>query len=206
MEHTPGLETSPPGNDTLDVAGGAGAERAPCATREHGRGQVRVLPSRSLLSASATRLWRVSSHLASSIQRAYSLRWVKESRSKAARASGSRARARMSASGSSTSRGASERGRPDRGPRDPARARCTRPSERLVSVRAARRAAERCAVVGRVVQHRHWSGSATATQTSGVLALPRGRQEPPRLDGPSSIIPPVPTRRSGRPYASAPAC
>jgi hypothetical protein len=25
MEHTPGLETSPPGGDTLDVAGGVGA-------------------------------------------------------------------------------------------------------------------------------------------------------------------------------------
>jgi hypothetical protein len=24
MEHTPGLETSPPGSDTLEVAGGAG--------------------------------------------------------------------------------------------------------------------------------------------------------------------------------------
>jgi hypothetical protein len=28
MEHTPGLETSPPGGDTLDVAGGARARRS----------------------------------------------------------------------------------------------------------------------------------------------------------------------------------
>jgi hypothetical protein len=28
MEHTPGLETSPPGSDTLDVAGGAGTPAA----------------------------------------------------------------------------------------------------------------------------------------------------------------------------------
>jgi hypothetical protein len=50
---------------------------------------VRVLPSCSSLSAWATRWLRVSTRLASSIQPAYSLRWVYASPSKAARASAS---------------------------------------------------------------------------------------------------------------------
>ena len=72
---------------------------------ERKRALAQRLPRAEHLERSSHAAIRVSSRLASAIQRAYSLRCVKASRSNAAWASGSAARPRASGSGISTSRG-----------------------------------------------------------------------------------------------------